>query len=89
MGSPWIDVQVDEAVDAFLIRQGSSSGRLVRFAQADVDGRRVQIRNETCARELLQLLEGCSSFLNIPSQGLSVAISHEHRGLSPESWRAR
>jgi hypothetical protein len=76
-----IDVQVDQAVDAFLVGEVEQAEGFVRFAQADVDSCRVQIRNETCARELLQLLESCSSFLNIPSQGLGVAISHEHRGI--------
>ena len=34
-----IDVQVDEAVDAFLVSEVEQAEGFVRFAQADVDGR--------------------------------------------------
>src|SRR6266849_11126459 len=84
VGAEWIrhrlDAEVNQVVDLFLVGEVEESEGLVFFPQPHVDGGGVDIRNESSAAKLLQLVERVASFPGIAGQSLRVAVGHKHCG---------
>src|SRR5439155_14890708 len=76
----WLDVQVDETVDSFLVGELEQAEGLIGFSQRDMDSRRVQAGNESGTAQLLQFQKCATGFSRIACKGLGITIGHKHHG---------
>src|SRR5260370_6697839 len=76
-----LDLEIDKAVDALQVGVVEQAECLVLLAQADVDGRLIDVRNKSSVPHGLKELERLARLLCITRQGLSMSVGHNQERL--------